>query len=250
VGDATIADKGRALAIASIGALAAAAWLALWLGHGVLHHHHGGLATGPSGPEALMFIGGWTVMTVAMMLPTAIPVVVVFDAMVAGRSDRAGLIALLVLGYVLAWSAFGAIVYVVAESLRFLVSISGWLEERAWIAGPVLLVLAGAFQFTSLKDRCLDRCRSPFAFVLTYWSGRRPAWEALSLGLDNGRYCVGCCWALMLLMLTVATGSLMWMLVLAMVMAIEKNVTWGRRMARPLGTGLILWGTALLVAGQ
>ena len=116
VRSSTVAERGRALSIASIGILAVAAWLALWLGHGAGHGlllHHGGHAAAPSAMAAMMFVGGWTVMTVAMMLPTSLPVVVVFQAMVENRADRGWLITLVVLGYLVAWSAFGAIAYLV-----------------------------------------------------------------------------------------------------------------------------------------
>jgi predicted metal-binding membrane protein len=80
------------------------------------------------------------------------------------------------------------------------------------------------------------------------WHGRAPRAEAWRLGVDHGLFCVGCCWALMLVMFVVGTGSLGWMLVLAAVMAAEKNLTWGRKLRAPLGLGLIGWGLAVAAA--
>jgi len=102
---------------------------------------------------------------------------------------------------------------------------------------PAVLAVAGAFQFSRLKYVCLDACRSPLAFIMSYWHGPRPYREALAFA--HGVYCVGCCWALMLLMFVVGTANLVWMLGLALLMAVEKNHAWGRRLAEPLGVVLL-----------
>ena len=127
-----------------------------------------------------------------------------------------------------------------------LVDSNGWLALNGWIVGAAVLALAGAFQFTALKYYCLDRCRTPFSFVHAHWRGRRPRLEALRLGLSHGVFCVGCCWAIMLLMFVVGAGSVGWMLALGAVMAIEKNARWGRRLSVPLGVGLVLWSGAIV----
>jgi predicted metal-binding membrane protein len=114
---------------------------------------------------------------------------------------------------------------------------------------PALLLLAGLFQFSALKYRCLEKCRSPLSVVLSYWQGRRQRWQAFRLGWASGVFCVGCCWALMLLMLLTSVSHLAWMLVLAVVMAVEKNVRWGRRLSAPLGVGLMVCAAVIFVAG-
>jgi predicted metal-binding membrane protein len=108
-----------------------------------------------------------------------------------------------------------------------------------------VFALAGLFQFSSLKYRCLDKCRSPLSFVLEHWRGHNHAYYAARLGLRHGAYCVGCCWALMLLMFALGTGSLGWMLLLGGIMAVEKNMPWGRHLSAPLGTALV--GVALWI---
>ena len=118
----------------------------------------------------------------------------------------------------------------------------GWL-------GSAVIAMAGAFQFSALKHRCLDKCRTPLSFVIEHWRGAAPQREAFALGAHHGLFCVGCCWALMLLMFAVGTGSLGWMLLLAAVMAIEKNLPWGRRLSAPLGVALLGWAAVLAVAG-
>jgi predicted metal-binding membrane protein len=110
-----------------------------------------------------------------------------------------------------------------------------------------MLLLAGGFQFSRLKYRCLDKCRAPLSFVMERWRGRNELRNALLLGIDHGIFCVGCCWALMLLMFGVGVGNVGWMLSLGALMAVEKNMPWGRKVSRPLGLALLGWGTLTLV---
>jgi predicted metal-binding membrane protein len=120
------------------------------------------------------------------------------------------------------------------------------LAANGWILGAVVLVAAGAFQFSRLKYRCLDQCRSPLGFLARHWRGRRPSWDALRLGAHHGAFCVGCCWAMMLLMFVVGTGNVDWMLALGAIMAVEKNIPSGRRLSRPLGVALVAWGVIIV----
>ncbi len=128
---------------------------------------------------------------------------------------------------------------------KFLGLIGGGLAFGAAIFGAGLFMLAGAFQFSALKYACLDKCRSPLGFLLSHWHGKSEVAEALNIGWRHGVFCVGCCWALMLLMFAVGTASLAWMLMLAVIMAVEKNVSWGRRLGRPLGVVLLGVGVGL-----
>ena len=123
---------------------------------------------------------------------------------------------------------------------------SGVLER---LVTPGLLLLAGLFQFSALKYRCLEKCRSPLGFVLSHWRGQNRRQDAFRLGWASGVFCVGCCWALMLLMLISTVQHLALMLGLGLVMAIEKNVRWGRRISTPLGVALILGAAYAFAAG-
>jgi predicted metal-binding membrane protein len=180
------------------------------------------------------------------MLPTSLPVIATLHAFASARSDRLLLVALTVLGYLIVWIFFGVLVLTGYLSWQWLLASSPWLAGRAPAGGPFLLLLAGAFQFSSLKYKCLEKCRSPFSFVIEHWQGRHERWQAFRLGIDHGVFCVGCCWALMLLMFAVGAGSLVWMLILALLMAVEKNVRWGRRLSAPVGVALLAWGAILL----
>lgn len=233
-------------------ALSALAWSALWWwGDSPYVHylHHAHLHDPPGGggqlAGALVFITGWTLMTVAMMLPTSIPLVTLFGRIAHGRPDRPLLVGLVVIGYLLAWAAFGAVAYAGAVALRATVARTTWLAEHGWAFGATILLLAGGYQFTALKFACLDKCRSPFLFIMEHWTGTRHARQALWLGVHHGLFCVGCCWTLMLLMFPFGAGNLGWMLILGMLMAVEKNLSWGRRFTKPLGVVLLLAGVAV-----
>jgi predicted metal-binding membrane protein len=241
----------RAALVTSIGLLAFGAWVALWVMgdqlHGPIHEHSHQMHMTAPGLVIVFFVGAWTVMTVAMMLPTSLPIIAVFQTIAGRRADKWLLLALVVFGYLAVWSVFGFPVYFGNLLFRRIVAASPWLTQQSWAAGPLLLLFAGLFQFTRLKYRCLDKCRSPLSFVIQHWQGRQDRWQAFRLGVDHGLFCVGCCWALMLLMFVAGFGSIGWMMVLAAVMAVEKNVSWGRRASAPLGFILVTAGAALLL---
>ncbi|HEY1432482.1 MAG TPA: DUF2182 domain-containing protein [Stellaceae bacterium] len=197
---------------------------------------------------AFLYIGGWLLMTAAMMLPTVLPLLRRFEQLTTGRADRRVLIGLLIAGYLLVWAAFGFAAHLLDTALHLIVRQSNWLEANGWMLGAIVLATAGAFQFTRLKYRCLDQCRTPLSFIVQYWRGRRPKWNAFALGGHHGAFCVGCCWAIMLLMFVVGTGNVGYMLVLGAIMALEKNAPWGRRLSRPLGFALLSWAAIVAVA--
>jgi predicted metal-binding membrane protein len=147
------------------------------------------------------------------------------------------------------WLGFGVAAHLLDAALHAMVQRSDWLTINAWVLGAVVLVIAGLFQFSRLKYHCLDKCRTPLSFIMQHWHGITPRRDAFLLGTHHGVFCVGCCWAIMLLMFVVGTGNVGWMLVLGGVMGIEKNAAWGRKLSRPLGLALIAWG-ALIVGGH
>lgn len=180
-------------------------------------------------------------MSAAMMLPTSLPLIRQFDRMTSGRSDRAVLHGLLIAGYLLAWAGFGVAAHLLDRVLHAGLGGWVWLATHPWAPGAAVLGLAGAFQFSRLKYHCLDRCRTPLGFIMSHWHGPHPWQDAFSLGMAHGTWCVGCCWAIMLLMFVVGVGNVGCMLALGSLMAIEKNAVWGRRMSQPLGFALLAW---------
>lgn len=246
----------RRLFASLMGALVAGAWLALFLWgrspSGRLLSHEGldEVGLGASYVTVLLvFVVGWTLMTIAMMLPTSLPLVYMFRVMTRSRSDGGRLVSLLVLGYLAVWMLFGVLAHAGDLMVHEVVEHNAWLHTNAWMIGAVTLIVAGAYQFTSLKYKCLDKCRSPLMFIAQHWSGGAERLQALRLGFGHGLFCVGCCWSLMLLMFAVGVGNLAWMLLLAVVMAIEKNMPWGRLISRPLGSALFASGGLTLLLG-
>jgi predicted metal-binding membrane protein len=231
--------------MASMVGLITAAWLALWAwgaspyGRFLRHDSVGELHPWNDLPLLVLFVAGWTLMTTAMMLPTTLPLIALFHRFTAQRPDRLRLVLLLVAGYLGVWSLFGVLAHLADFALHAAVEQIAWLQSNHRVIGAATLALAGLYQFTPLKYKCLDKCRSPMSFIVEHWRGRGEGRQALMLGVHHGIFCVGCCWALMLLMFAVGTSSIAWMLVLGGVMAVEKNATWGRRLSMPLGVFLI-----------
>lgn len=195
------------------------------------------------------FVLGWLLMSVAMMLPTSLPLVRIFQRMVARRADRGRLVALLIIGYLAVWTLVGLLAHLGDLGVHEAVHRLAWLERREWLVGAATLAFAGVVQLSPLKDACLTRCRSPLSFVAERWGRGAPARDAAVLGMRHGLFCVGCCWPLMLVMFAFACGNVGWMAGLGVVMAVEKNVAWGRRLTVPVGAALLIAAAAIAAAG-
>ncbi len=235
-------------------ALVALAWLALILwgqspyARFLDHEQLDEVYLAPTGELAgvmLVFVVGWTVMTVAMMLPTSLPLFSLFQRVVQQRPDGTLLVAILITGYLAIWSLFGFLALAGDLVVHAVVEQFSWLDENSWVLGAGVLLTAGVYQFTPLKYVCLDKCRSPLSFITEHWHGTGEQVEAFKLGVHHGLFCLGCCWSLMLLMFVVGMGSVGWMLVLGAVMAVERNMSWGRRLSTPLGVVLIASAVAV-----
>lgn len=235
--------------VALLVTLVVLAWWTLWIWgqspYARFLSHHQLAAVRGGGVLVLVFVAGWMLMTIAMMLPTSLPLVMLFHTMVSRRRDATQLVFLLILGYLGVWALFGLAVYLADWGLHEAIEGITWLKPHVWLIGAATLILAGLYQFTPLKYHCLDKCRSPLMFIMEHWEGRRERSQAFRLGLNHGIFCVGCCWSLMLLMFAVGLGNLGWMLALGAVMAIEKNMPWGRKLSAPLGGVLLTWGFLL-----
>jgi predicted metal-binding membrane protein len=254
-------QRHRRVLLPVLAGIVALAWFALWAWarspYGRYLEHGDWTVSGPAaalcgwvpGGEVVVPLAlsgaGWLLMIAAMMLPSTLPLFDVFDRIAAARPDRGRLLWMLGLGYGAVWALFGLVAHGLHALLLAAVAASPLLAWHAGLFGAATLALAGAFQFTALKRRCLEECRTPTSFVMRHWhAGGGPA-AAFRLGARHGVFCVGCCWALMLLMFLVGAGSLGWMLVLGAVMAIEKNFAWGRHLGTPLGVVLIAGGVVL-----
>jgi len=250
------ASSRDGILIGLLAAMVLVAWCALWLwgnspyGH-VLSHgsRHLGTTSQNAALFAVIFVVGWTLMTIAMMLPTSVPLVVLFHRMVGDRESAAWLVTVLLCGYVGTWAFCGVLLQLANWALRAVLAQVSWLAAAPWIGGALVLTVAGLYQFSSLKYACLDKCRSPLTFITSRWQGGNESAQSLRIGVEHGLFCVGCCWSLMALMFLVGTGSLIWMLLLGVVMALEKNLPWGRRLSAPLGW-LLLTAAMAVVLGR
>jgi predicted metal-binding membrane protein len=186
----------------------------------------------------LVFIACWQVMIAAMMLPSSLPMV--YMIIHASRQERrpGATVAAFLAGYAVVWTGFALLAFAGDMQIHRLVDSWDWLAEHTWIIGSVTFLIAGLFQFTPLKESCLKECRSPFGFFVRYY--RRGSSQALRLGLRHGLFCVGCCWALMLVMFGVGVGSLAWMLALAGVMVIEKTFPKGKLLSPIVGIAMLI----------
>jgi len=201
------------------------------------------------GMPAAAFLAMWVVMMVAMMFPAAAPMIMTFHRIQSGRRERGeGFVPtwLFVGGYLLVWSLAGVVAYlgaVAAEAIAARWQLSAPAAAR--IAG-VLLVAAGLYQLTPLKNVCLSKCRSPLGFILTSW--RNGAGGALRMGLVHGIYCLGCCWLLFAVLFPLGIMNIAAMTMLTLVVFAEKSLPWERTAVYGVAAALIAYG--LLVIGM
>jgi predicted metal-binding membrane protein len=192
----------------------------------------------------LLFLVGWQLMLAAMMLPSSLPMIRHYASVVERQAlPRRGAWEF-VGGYVLIWTAFGVLALLADAGLHRVVETWSWLEDHEQFILAGALGLAGAVQFTGLKDRCLRQCRRPYAFLLH--KRLQGVTGPVRLGVDHGLFCVGCCWALMLVMFAVGAAELTWMLGLSAVMVYEKTAPRGERLVPIVGVALL--ALAALVA--
>lgn len=234
--------------------VAAVCWVALLTAG---HHHDAVIAAGASTRSALsaalsvaLVAGAWLEMTAAMMLPTTIPMVRMYNVVSARAPRPTAARAAFLTGYLALWMAFAAVALTAAAGLRAWAAQGHltWIATRPSLVLAAVLAIAGVFQLTPLKDRCLTQCRDPRAFLFTHYRrGVRGGW---TLGWRHGLSCLGCCWALMLIMFGTGLGNVLAMLVLAAVMLAEKTTRWGRRLVIPLGVALLVAAATVAVFGN
>jgi predicted metal-binding membrane protein len=185
----------------------------------------------------------WTVMMVAMMLPSAAPMILTFAAIQRRRQAQGGAFVptgVFVAGYVIVWAAFSLLATLAQYGLERAALVSPMMGQAAPWLGATLLIGAGLYQFAPIKDVCLAKCQTPIGFIMSEW--RDGARGALVMGLRHGAYCAGCCWALMALLFVGGVMNLLWVAVLALFVLIEKVVPAGGRLGKAGGILLVAWG--------
>jgi predicted metal-binding membrane protein len=192
--------------------------------------------------DLLLFLFGWAVMMIAMMLPAALPLVLLYRAVARKRRSSSQVvsgIAALLAGYIAVWTVAGLPVYGYGQLMA-----SGG-AALAVLPG-FLLITGGLYQFTALKRGCHTRCSSPLFFLTHHWRPGLPG--AARLGVLHGFDCLGCCVGLMVALVALGTMNVAWMLTAAVIIFVEKTLPGGHRVARPLGVVLVVGGLAVLVA--
>jgi len=199
----------------------------------------------PNDMAAPAFLAMWVWMMVAMMAPAIGPVVLAHRKVVESRGGGVLPTVAFVGGYLASWAMVGIVplaAFLLFRNLPMSATDSPWLRVLAGL----VLVLAGAYQFTPFKDLCLRACRSPLGFVMTHDFGSG-AGGAFRAGASHGVYCVGCCWALMAVLVVVGLMNLVWMIALAVVFVAEKNWRHGVVLSRAAGIGVAVLGIGAAV---
>ncbi len=189
----------------------------------------------------------WGVMMVAMMAPTAAPMLLTLARISRAQRNPSGPLVsttTFLLGYLFVWMGFSLLATLAQWRLHELALVSASGASNSVVFGGLLLLGAGMFQLTPLKQACLRHCRSPLVFLLSGW--RPGSWGALRMGSRHGSYCVGCCWALMALMFVAGTMNLLWAAALMLLMFAEKVLPAGRLVGHAAGVGLVGWGVYVL----
>jgi predicted metal-binding membrane protein len=223
--------------IAALVVCAAAAWLITIRQASTIGM--GGMAMMSAG----LFLITWLVMMVAMMFPSVAPVTLAFASVTRSRGEGYLPTAAFVFGYLAVWTASGLVPLAVLQAVSRL-----WMTPPSWLPrlGGVVIILAGIYQLTPLKERYLRACRLPLGFVLTHnFGGGAPS--AVRAGASHGLYCLGCCWALMAVLGVIGLMNIAWMAVIAAIFFIEKNVRHGDLLPRLVGPASVLGGLAIVV---
>jgi predicted metal-binding membrane protein len=209
-------------------------------------HHDELLVGGPPAWAAVgLFILSWQVMIAAMMLPSSLPLIAMFERAATAQSRPRAARLSFIGGYAIVWTAFGLLAFAGDAVLHNVVERVAWLDAHPQVIAGGVLIGAGLFQFTPLRDRCLDVCRHPGAFLLRFY--RSGVGGAFELGVRHGLFCLGCCWALMLVAFAVGVADLAWMAVFTALMVFEKTGRGGDRGVVPIGIGLVSIGLGALI---
>jgi predicted metal-binding membrane protein len=250
-----LAVRDRLGLLSSLGGVMVAAWAyLLYMGWGMEHMEVGvqmtimPRMTHWQAIDLLLVFLMWAIMMMAMMLPSATPMILVFAALDRQRQEGAShslRVCAFVAGYASVWTGFSLGATLLQWGLLEARLISPMMRSSSPAFGAAVLIAAGAFQFTRLKQTCLATCRSPLLFLATQWRST-PA-GAYAMGLRHGAYCLGCCWLLMALLFVLGVMNVLWIVSLAVFILVEKTFPGVRWVSFATGVALIAWGLWLLL---
>jgi predicted metal-binding membrane protein len=204
-----------------------------------------GLTMGMAAP---LFLGIWVAMMVAMMFPTAAPMILMFARVQKGKAARRQPyvpVSTFVSAYLAVWASAGVLAYGGAVATERLADRSMWLTDNAPRIGALVLIAAGLYQLSPLKDACLSKCRTPMQFILTSWrDGLRGAWR---MGIEHGLYCLGCCWMLFVILFPLGIMNIGVMVLITLLIFAEKSLPAVRVTAALAAVILVAYGIVVLV---
>jgi predicted metal-binding membrane protein len=244
----------RALVVAIVAAVVLASWAYLLLGVEMPMPEMPGMEMPMAEPvwtvgyTALMLLM-WMAMMTAMMLPSAVPMLLFYDSIARRRSAGASTIgptSLFGLGYLVIWTGFGIAAVLLQYGFDRVALLSPMMQATSTALAGIILIGAGLYQWTPLKQACLRQCRSPLEFVMMHWRSGKSG--AFAMGLTHGLYCLGCCWLLMLLLFVGGVMNFAWIAGIALFVLVEKLSPAGHWIGKAAGVALIAWGGVVLTS--
>jgi len=264
----SVLRRERLIVAGALGAIVALAWAyVLWLARDMDMGGMGmsgfrmvpagiGLMAPAAAPwsavEFALVFAMWAVMMVGMMAPSAAPMILMYARVVRqGRIAGKPLAATgwFAAGYFLAWMGFSLAATMIQWVMERKSLLDPSMKSASGTLGAVVLIAAGVYQWTPLKDVCLAQCQTPFAFLMRHGGFGGDVLGCLRLGLRHGTYCVGCCWVLMALLFVVGVMNVLWIALLALLVLLEKLTPWGRWVARGAGVACITAGVWMVSSG-
>src|SRR5437588_2878702 len=237
-------QRERYLILGGLLILSALAWAVLIWQSRMMSNQAMGLTMGMG---ALLFIAIWIVMMIAMMFPTAAPMILMFSKIYTGKRQQERPFVptwVFVSAYLLVWSLCGVLAYPLAVGIEKLAAQSMWLMENAAYLGGVVLLVAGLYQLSPLKNICLSKCRTPLQFILSSWHDGYGG--AFRMGLEHGAYCLGCCWLLFVILFPLGIMNLAVMALVTALIYAEQALPIGRQISKLAGAGLIVYGVLIM----
>ncbi len=209
------------------------------------------MASPTMGMAAPVFLATWVIMMIAMMFPAAAPMILTFHRVQAAKRQRGEPFVfawVFLASYLLVWTLAGVVAYAGGAAAEFGLRHANVSASVVGRAGGALLVLAGVYQFSRLKDLCLSKCRTPMTFIVTMW--RDGVGGAIKMGTVHGGFCLGCCWLLFAILFPLGIMNIAAMAAVTLLIFAEKTLPFGRQIASIAGVALVLYGAAALVAPQ
>ena len=251
--DSNLSPEDRKVIISGLFIVAAIGWVYMFYLAWAMENMHlvdmwmppnGGARSWTAWDYFMLFIM-WLSMMVAMMTPTATPMVMMFSTVNKHKKAKQQPYAptfIFLTGYLVAWAIFSLVISAIQWPLHENGLLNPMMNSRSYLMSGGLLILAGLYQWTPMKDVCLKQCRTPLGFLMTAW--RDGNWGAFNMGLYHGLFCVGCCWALMVILFAVGVMNMLWVILITIFVLLEKILPFSPLIMRLItGLALIAWGT-------